>query len=492
MIGLYEAEHESLLRWARLLATSEAAAEQLEREAFVKFYGSLHAPVMPDDAARQVRREMFEVARSGVRRNTPQRWQNDVIAPAENATPIDIGVLLVHGVHQLAARQRECIVLRHYGRLSDSHVARELGATLGSTRTHLRRATARLDGLVATLAGEDAELRHALPLAFDGYVARPAGEPDVSKLNAMFDRHDRLKAARRVVVAGGALLLALFFAMRAGVAHNVGLRPNPKQAHQPNTTLPIPVTPKQAANNSNGGQAQTGSNANGSSSAVGSAPNSGSNPAAAGTSTANGPGAQNSGGTGTQVGGNGSTTVGPVAADQDFWAAASENAGPSGRQRWEVFGQAPAGATITMQGEWGHAQTTATSEGFSAIVEVRSAPKGQNFPLTVTCGGCGEVTLQIYKYANPAQPLDETTLSETEPVVLKTSGATGFTVGGFVPQGASLVTLTSSYGVRTFRVSGDIWGGFIDFPDVAHGATFNASITSDVSSSPLAVTLTRP
>src|SRR5262249_14218863 len=148
----------------------------------------------------------------------------------------DVGVLLVHGVQQLAARQRECIVLRHYGRLSDSLVARELGATLGSTRTHLRRATARLDGLVATLAGDDAALRDVLPLAFDAYVGRPVGAPEPQKLVSMLERHDRLKAVRRTVVAGGALLLALFFAMRAGVAHNVGLRDKQKPVHQPNTT----------------------------------------------------------------------------------------------------------------------------------------------------------------------------------------------------------------------------------------------------------------
>lgn len=477
------------MRWARLLATSEAAAEQLEREAFVKFYGSLHDPVMPDDAVREVRRAMFEVARSGVRRNTPQRWQSDVIAPAESATPIDVGVLLVHGVHQLAARQREGIVLRHYGRLSDSLVARELGATLGSTRTHLRRATARLDGLVATLAGEDAELRHALPLAFDAYVARPVAAPDVPKLVAMFERHDRLKTMRRAAVAGGALLLALFFAMRAGVAHDVGLRDHQMPVHQPDKTLPIPVTPKQVVGGNNNGPTANASNGTPASGNVSASNGSGSG---APISGAAGQGSQTGAATGTPSGGNQPVTVGPVAADQGFWAAGSENSGPSGRQRWKVFGQAPAGATITMTGQWGHAQTTATTDGYSAIVEVRSAPKGVNFPLTVSCSGCGEVTLQIYKYADPAQPLDETTLSETEPLVLNAPGATGFVVGGFVPQGASLVTLTTSYGVRTFRVSGDVWGGFVDFPGVAHGATFNASITSDATNTPLNVTLTRP
>jgi DNA-directed RNA polymerase specialized sigma24 family protein len=494
VIGLYEEQHEPLLRWARLLTTSDAAAEQLEREAFVKFYGSLHDPVMPDDAARQVRRALFEVARSGVRRNTPQRWQNDVIAPAENATPIDVGVLLVRGVHQLAARQREGIVLRHYGRLSDSQVARELGATLGSTRTHLRRATARLDGLVATLAGEDAELRHVLPLAFDAYAAQPVAEPDVPKLVAMLERHDRLKAVRRAVVAGGALLLALVFAMRAGVAHEVGMRQKQSPEHRPKTTrpLPLPVAPKSVDNGKTSaptGHGNSTSNGASSSPSAGSSNGSGSssvNAPSSGSQTGTGSG------TGSQSGGNDPVTVGPVAAQQGFWAAGSENSGPSGRQRWQIFGQAPAGATITMSSQWGNAQTTATAEGYSAIVEIRNAPKGVNFPLTVSCGGCGDVTLQIYKYTNPAQPLDETTLSETEPVLLSTTNGTGFIVGGYVPQGASLVTLTTSYGVRTFRVSGDVWGGFIDFPNAAHGATFNASITSDATSAPLSVTLTRP
>ncbi len=496
VIGLYESEHDVLVRWARLLATSDAAAEQLVRDAFVKFYGSLHDPVMPDDADRRVRRALFDVARSGTRRNTPQRWQNDVIAPAENATPVDVGELLVRGVHQLAPRQRECIVLRHYGRLSDSQVARELGATLGSTRTHLRRATARLDGLVATLAGEDAELRMVLPLAFDAYAyaPRPVGEPDVAKLVAklvaMLERHDRLKTMRRAVVAGGALLLALFFAMRAGVGHDVGMHNKPRPERQPDKTLPLPVAPKPVGGgNANAPTGHTGNVPQNTPSSpnVGSAKSSGTGAASAASS-----GSQSSGGTGTQSSGNQPVTVGPVAAQQGFWAAGSENSGPSGRQRWQIFGQAPVGATITMSSQWGNAQTTATAAGYSAIVEIRNAPKGVNFPLTVSCSGCGDVTLQVYKYTNPAQPLDETTLSETEPVQLNSTSGSGFIVGGFVPQGASVVTLTTSYGVRTFQVSGNVWGGFIDFSNVAHGASFKASITSDATSSPLEVTLTRP
>jgi DNA-directed RNA polymerase specialized sigma24 family protein len=494
VIGLYEGEHERLMRSARLLANSEAAAEQLEREAFVKFYGSLHDPVLPDGAARQVRRALFEVARSGVRRNTPQRWQNEVIAPAENATPIDVGVLLVHGVHQLAARQRECIVLRHYGRLSDSLVARELGATLGSTRTHLRRASARLDGLVATLAGEDAELRAVLPLAFDAYAARPVGAPDVPKLLAMFDRHDRLKAVRRAVVAGGALLLALFFAVRVGAARNVGLRDKQKPVHQPDITLPVPVTPKPMVGGSQNPASDRGANG---SSANAQAPGT---PAARGsTGTGNsGPVPADPGlGPGTQSGGN-NTTVGPVAAQQGFWAMGSQNSGPSGRQRWDIYGYAPNNTTVTLTSEYGHAQTTATGEGFHALVDIHNAPKSAVFPLTISCPGCGVITLQIYKYTNPEHPLtaDPDGLGETEPVVLS-STTNGFIVGGYAPAQASLITLTSSYGVRTFRVNGGsslptMWGGFIDFPNASHGATFNATITTDVNSAPLEVTLTQP
>jgi len=323
VVGLYEAEHDNIMRWARLLAPSEAGAGELERDAFVRFYGSLHDPVMPDDAPRQVRRAMFEAARTGMRRNTPQRWQSDVIEPAENSAPVDVGVMLVRGVHQLAARQRECMVLRHYGRLSDSQVARELGATLGSTRTHLRRATARLDGLVATLAGEDAELRHALPLAFDADASRPVPAPDVAKLVAMLERHDRLKALRRVVVAGGALLLALFFAVRAGAAHDVGLRHKVRPERQPHTAVPLKPRPKPAiAAIANTPHTRTQNDA-GSASAgrVGAQSSSG---VATGSGAASG--SQSGNPTAPPSGG---TVYAPVAATQTFWAAASEHAGPS-------------------------------------------------------------------------------------------------------------------------------------------------------------------
>jgi DNA-directed RNA polymerase specialized sigma24 family protein len=493
VIGLYETQHESLMRWARLLSTSEAAAEQLEREAFVKFYGSLHDPVLPDDAVRHVRRDLFEAARSGMRRNTPQRWQNDVIAPAENATPIDVGMLLVHGVQQLAARQRECIVLRHYGRLSDSLVARELGATLGSTRTHVRRATARLDGLVATLAGEDAELRNVLPLAFDAYSARPVAPPEVSKLVAMLERHDRLKAVRRVVIAGGALLLALLFAIRASAAHNVGIRDKQHTVHQPDTTVPIPVTPSpDLSGNSKPANSHSGTGSNTDAKAPSNVAANGSGSASANPAN---PGSQSGTGTGPQsVGENGPTTVGPVAASQNFWAIASEN-GTGGGIRWDIFGYAFSGQKLTLTSDGSPIKTvTATSEGFRGMVDIGNAPRDeQNVAVTISCNcGQSDIVLNLPKYKH-AQPLPDG-FSETEPDMHPTTD--GFIVGGYVPAGASLVTITTAYGVRTFHVNGGtsmptMWGGFIDFPNVPHGTTFDASITTDVSSATLPTKLTR-
>ena len=48
------------------------------------------------------------------------------------------GVILVW-LRRLPARQRECLVLRHYEDMSESEIAESLGVSVGSVRTHVHR-----------------------------------------------------------------------------------------------------------------------------------------------------------------------------------------------------------------------------------------------------------------------------------------------------------------------------------------------------------------
>jgi hypothetical protein len=133
----------------------------------------------------------LHVGRERTRRNTAQRWQHDVVDTAVTSAR-DVDAILVDAVHHLAAKQRECIVLRHYARLCDSQVAREVGGTVGSTRTHLRRATARLNGLITMLHGEAPAPEAMLRRAFVNHADRPVSAADRDALCDALARHDRV------------------------------------------------------------------------------------------------------------------------------------------------------------------------------------------------------------------------------------------------------------------------------------------------------------
>ncbi|GIU88534.1 MAG: hypothetical protein KatS3mg009_3049 [Acidimicrobiia bacterium] len=49
---------------------------------------------------------------------------------------------------RLSARQRECLVLRHFAGCSESEIAAAVGCSVGSVRTHLKRGLAQLQALV--------------------------------------------------------------------------------------------------------------------------------------------------------------------------------------------------------------------------------------------------------------------------------------------------------------------------------------------------------
>jgi RNA polymerase sigma-70 factor (ECF subfamily) len=58
-------------------------------------------------------------------------------------------VALVAALRALPARQREVIVLRHLAGLSEPEVATQLGLSLGTVKTHLRRAKQTLRGTLS-------------------------------------------------------------------------------------------------------------------------------------------------------------------------------------------------------------------------------------------------------------------------------------------------------------------------------------------------------
>lgn len=81
-----------------------------------------------------------------------------LVSPAVSADPVDALVLrhtLAESLRALPRRQCEVIVLRYMFGLSEPEVARFLGVSLGSVKTHLRRGLAGLRKTVAPSLKED-------------------------------------------------------------------------------------------------------------------------------------------------------------------------------------------------------------------------------------------------------------------------------------------------------------------------------------------------
>ena len=97
-----------------------------------------------------LRTTAFNLARSGFRRRIVALRHRPTAAP--NAPSAESGVVLredqaevAAALRRLSGRQRECVVLRFWGGLSDSEIATSTGLSVNSVKTHLRRGLAALE-----------------------------------------------------------------------------------------------------------------------------------------------------------------------------------------------------------------------------------------------------------------------------------------------------------------------------------------------------------
>ena len=155
--ALYAAHWTRLVRLAWLLVHDQALAEDVVQEAFVgthrrwgsirdsgRVVGYLHAAVV--NGCRSAQRHQVvvdrQLARDAARPETPGRLtagsaEEQVLAGVERDR-------LLAALRQLPQRQREVIVLRYYGDLSEAQIAHALGIAPGSVKAHAHRALAAL------------------------------------------------------------------------------------------------------------------------------------------------------------------------------------------------------------------------------------------------------------------------------------------------------------------------------------------------------------
>jgi RNA polymerase sigma-70 factor (sigma-E family) len=150
VVRCYEEHYPGLLRLACLLVSHRQTGEDLVHEAFTKLYAESDRLADPNKALAYLRATVVNLAR-GRHRRTLVALKHEPAAPPPSASAEEAALGGVHrdavvaALHRLPDRQRECLVLRHYLRLTEGEIAGVLGVSVGSVRTHTKRGMATLE-----------------------------------------------------------------------------------------------------------------------------------------------------------------------------------------------------------------------------------------------------------------------------------------------------------------------------------------------------------
>jgi RNA polymerase sigma-70 factor (sigma-E family) len=147
--ALYSTHYRALVRLAALLVRDVATAEEIVQDSFVAMHTAWRRIRDNEKALSDLRQSVVNRSRSVLRqqvvvdRNAPK--------PAPGLPTAEQGALtllerraVVAALRALPQRQREALVLRYYGNLSEAQTAATMGISRGAVKVHTARAMAAL------------------------------------------------------------------------------------------------------------------------------------------------------------------------------------------------------------------------------------------------------------------------------------------------------------------------------------------------------------
>ncbi|HWG61001.1 MAG TPA: SigE family RNA polymerase sigma factor [Streptosporangiaceae bacterium] len=147
--AIYSTHYRSLVRLSAFLVRDNATAEEVVQDSFVAMHGAWRRLRDSEKALSYLRQSVVNRSRSVLRhrmvvdKNTPKpapdmpSAEHGAIALLERSAVID-------ALRALPARQREALVLRYYGDLSEAQIATAMGISRGAVKSHTARAMAAL------------------------------------------------------------------------------------------------------------------------------------------------------------------------------------------------------------------------------------------------------------------------------------------------------------------------------------------------------------
>lgn len=144
LTAIYGGHYRSLVRLAVLLGHDVATAEAVVQDSFVAMHTAWPRLRDSDKALAYLRQSVVNRSRS-----MPQHQPVPGMTGVEQGTPSPLeNPAVVSALGSLSARQREALVLRYYGELSEAQVASAMGVSEGAVERHVAGAIAALGVVV--------------------------------------------------------------------------------------------------------------------------------------------------------------------------------------------------------------------------------------------------------------------------------------------------------------------------------------------------------
>src|SRR5215471_2281675 len=146
--AMYSTHYRSLVRLAALLVRDVATAEEVVQDSFIAMHGAWRRLRDNDKALSYLRQSVVNRSRSVMRhrvvdKNAPKPAP-DMPSAEQGALTLLERTAVVSALRSLPPRQREALVLRYYGDLSEAQIATAMGISRGAVKSHTARAIASL------------------------------------------------------------------------------------------------------------------------------------------------------------------------------------------------------------------------------------------------------------------------------------------------------------------------------------------------------------
>lgn len=153
LTALYTSHYRELVRLATFLTSDRDSAEEIVQDAYVKVHGSWRGVRELEKGEAYLRTAVVNGCRSRLRRrqvaakHRPEPLPDMASAEAGALATVQREAVL-RALASLPKRQREAVVLRYYGDLTEAQTAQAMGCSVGSVKSHASRAMTALRPLL--------------------------------------------------------------------------------------------------------------------------------------------------------------------------------------------------------------------------------------------------------------------------------------------------------------------------------------------------------